>query len=93
MPTSFTITITDTGQSPDPLHCHLNDTIVWTNAALDTQTVTLPGCVTPQNGPVTLAAGASSSTYTVVKKGSYKYQHRKKATKIKGGPSGTIDVS
>jgi len=103
----YTITINpDETLYQDPQFCHVEDTIMWTNRSGKEDTVTLPGCVRPQDGPVTLPDGASTHQYEVVKKGRFGYRHEHlqgthparrhhehRKRQDLNGTSGTIDVS
>lgn len=90
-PTDYTITLSANGATPQPLKTHGGDKITWKlnypPGAL--VTLTLPTCVAPQDGPITVFP---TKAYTVNKgnKPSYPY---KWSAPSKGVQSGTIDVS
>lgn len=89
----YTITLDANGNAnPDPQPCHVNDTLTWSNQSGEDQSVDLPACVNPQDGPIALANGQSSNKHTVFEKGHYGYHHHKKG-QLHNGPNGTINVS
>lgn len=87
----------DSSGNPDPatLDCNPGDKITWTNDYSAELTVfTLPTCVSPQNSPAPLAAGATTQQYTVNSgaKGNFNYSYSWPTPK-RDTRGGTIDVS
>lgn len=60
--TSVTISIPATS-APATLNCTAGTKVTWTNNSGYSATLTLPSCVSPQNGPIALAVGASTQSY------------------------------
>jgi hypothetical protein len=90
----YTISIQPDGKlNPDPVKCHINDTITWTNNLTVDDSLTLPACVKPQDGPVPIGSGQSSKKYAVFEKGKYNYRHEwRKKPHVVDATAGTIDV-
>ncbi|MCX7604800.1 MAG: hypothetical protein N2036_12055 [Bryobacteraceae bacterium] len=87
----------DSSGNPQPatLNCKAGDRITWTNnLSVALNGFTLPSCVSPQQSPAPLAAGATTRAFTVNQgaKGKFQYSYAwpRLAQDARGG---TIDVS
>jgi len=93
---SYNVKIDSNGNAdPATLACKPGDQITFTNnytAALTT--FALPTCVSPQNSPAPVAAGATTRSFTVNNgvKGSFSYSYGWPTPK-RDTRGGTIDVS
>jgi plastocyanin len=94
-PHEWNISITSSGDpSPSALSCNPGDKITWKNDYSESVTAfTLPTCVAPQTDPAPIAAGATTSSFTVNSGASGTYDYSYDFPSKKRAPrSGTIDV-
>ena len=91
-PNSVTISLTTTG--PGTTSIAQSGKLTFTNNMSSSTTLNLPSCVSPQNGPVVLAAGASTQAYTVNSSANGNYTYSYSTVGVEADAiSGTIDVS
>ena len=88
----YDIVLTNGARDPQT-SCSHGDKLEWTNNTNHPLTLNLPTCVSPQNGPVSLANGQTSGAYTANNgaNGRYTYSYMT-AGPEKGTRNGTIDV-
>ena len=64
MPNNWYVSLTATSANPKTLRVNKDDGITWINCSGQAITLTLPGCVSPQDGPKVIVAGEPTGGYT-----------------------------
>jgi len=90
-PTDYDILLNETGPDPVTLAVAPGDKITWTNNLGVAVELTLPDCVSPPDGTITIDAGVTSRKFNVNGSSeSYAYSY---LYSIGTEQTGTIDVS